>query len=938
MKFKTLTIFFILLYFPLVFTTYGQKTGSSFVKPKRIIIASDDNYPPYIFRDEKGNLRGILIDMWELWQKKTGTNVEWKATFWNEAIEIMKSGNADILETVFYTEERDQWLSFSKPYAKIPAPVYVHRTLKGIAEPPLLKGFTVGAKKGDASIEMLNRLGVKDIIIFPNYESIIKNAANGNLKIFTIDEPPALYYIYKYNLEKEFRQIGPIYTGAFHRAVLKGNEDLLAFVENGFELISESEKEKVIDKWTGKPLLTPMYSKYIIGTSIIILLAISLLIIFNHLLRKQIRIKTIELKKALDNLKQAEARWKFALEGTEQGVWDWNLETNKVNYSTKWKRMLGYEEDEISDSFGEWESRVHPDDLQNAWKDIRRHLNGETEIYGNEHRLRCKGGNYIWILDRGKVIEFKNNGEPLRMIGTHTDITYRKLNEQKLLKQEAIYRFLFEHNPAPMLIYERVTFNILAVNEAFCMEFDFSTDEVLKMKLTDLCIEEEKRILVDRASRLNGYAFTGEWHHLNKKGKIITVLSHSHDIEFEGKNARVLALTDITYLKTIEKELIEAKNKAEESDRFKTSFLANMSHEIRTPMNAILGFMELLKNPELLQAEKENYIQIIEESGKRLLTTINDIIEISKIETGLVEVERKPENLNKIIQLNIDLFKPLIDAKGLELKLNLNVDKELDNAMTDRFKFESIITNLLSNAVKFTRVGFIEVGYYRSKNSLILYVKDTGKGIPPEKLETIFEPFYQAEMNFSREHEGSGLGLTISKAYAEMLDGTIRVESELNKGSIFWFSMPLVLSQTENVTIEKKEEKIYSNHLIKPGKIIIADDHKASRLLLETILKPLGLQCINAPDGKKVLEILETEPDISLILIDIKMPIMDGYETVKKIREINKNIPIIAQTAYAFPSDRDKAIHSGCNDYISKPVIRDELIRLIYKYLSVKRI
>ena|GEM_PF-836196 len=903
--------------------------------PEKIVIASDDNYPPYIFRDENGKLTGYLIDIWNLWEKKTGTKVEWMATDWSKAISMMEAGNADILETVFFTIKRSTWLTFSKPYAEIPSPVYVHRKLTGISDISSLKGLTIGAKERDNVINVLMQNGITNIKTYPNYEAIIKDARDGNIKIFAIDEPPALFYIYKYNLENEFRQSVVLYTGAFHRAVRKGNESLLNYIEKGFSLITEKENKAILDKWMGKPLFNPVYIKYIYYAIIAILVIIATLVMFNYILRKQIKIKTNQLNEAYKNLLKAEDRWKFAIEGTEQGLWDWNIKTGEVYFSPQWKKMLGFNEDEIGNSINEWESRVHPDDIKAAWEDIRKHFNGETDTYINEHRLKCKDGTYKWIIDRGKIIDTDENGAPLRMIGTHTDITLHKENEKLLQEKEALYRFLFEHNPAPMLVYEWGTLNILAVNEAFTNRYGYNKEEIRNMVLTDLCPDNEKESIKNLTSKISGYAFAGEWHHIKKDGSIITILAHSHDLVYDGKEARVIVITDITYLKEIEEEIIKARNKAEESDKLKTAFLANMSHEIRTPMNAILGFMQLLKNPLLDQEERANYVEIIEKNGERLLSTINNIIEISRIETGLVEVKMENVSVSEIIQNIIKLFRYQAEEKGIKLEFINGKDPVPLEIITDRFKLETILINLIGNAIKFTEKGFVETGYNIKKDIVEFYVKDSGLGIPPEKIETIFKPFVQVENDLNRSYEGSGLGLAIAKAYIELLGGTIKVESEPGNGTVFYFTVPYIekgnIKTAGNKTVTEMPSSFTPNL---PLKILVAEDDEASYLFIKTILSGYGLTILRAMNGEEAIGILKTNPEISLLLLDIKMPVMDGLKATRLIREFNKTIPIIAQTALVFPFDMEQAIEAGCTDYITKPIDRREMIGKVQKYLS----
>jgi len=888
-------------------------------KPDKIVVATDDNYPPFIFRDEEGKLNGILIDEWNLWSKKTGIKVEWIATDWNKAQSLMLEGKADVLETVFFTEERAKKLTFSKPYVQIRVPVYFHRSLSGISDFKTLRGFAIGAKAGDASIEVLRKNGINTIVEYPSYEAIINDASAGNLKVFTIDEPPALYLLYKKNLDREFRQSLNLYTGAFHRAVLKGREDILSLVEEGFGKITDSERKAVENPWLGEPLINPRYYQIALVILISVVAIILTLVIFSLILRNQVQKKTSELEKAFsdlrrseeqyrtavqatkdglfeidfpegavsvspgfyeifslstkhdllrmdewlgffseparkeimtvlekcfngddsfhtelsieglsgenrwilmrgkvversdsgkiiriagaftdidvlkkteEQLRKAEARWKFAIEGTEQGLWDYDLSTGKIFFSRQWKTMLGYEEDEIGNTLSEWEKRVHPDDLDKALKDVERHLKGETEMYLNEHRLQCKDGSYKWILDRGKVIEYDSSGNPVRMIGTHTDISERIEKERLLQEKEAIYRFLFEHNPAPMLIYEKGTLQMLAVNEAFVRNYGYQPDEISGMRLTDLYPEEEKEPMQKLAERLKGYAFAGEWHHRKKDGTLITILAHSHDLLFEGRSARVAVITDITYLKKIEQELTNARVRAEESDRLKTAFLANMSHEIRTPMNGIIGFCELINDPEITPSKQREYISIIRNSSYRLLGIINDIIDISKIEAGQVVIRKEKVELVALLEEAVRFFENEAKKKNLVLRSNYSPLTKKLFVVADRTKLYQVISNLLKNAIKFTTEGSIEAGFEEKNNEIVVFVKDTGIGIDREDRERIFERFRQGENIRINNYEGAGLGLSISKAFVEMMDGRIWVESEKGKGTTFYFTLP----------------------------------------------------------------------------------------------------------------------------------------------------
>ncbi|WP_372644384.1 LytS/YhcK type 5TM receptor domain-containing protein [Ancylomarina sp.] len=400
----------------------------------------------------------------------------------------------------------------------------------------------------------------------------------------------------------------------------------------------------------------------------------------------------------------------------------------------------------------------------------------------------------------------------------------------------------------------------------------------------------------------------------------------SYEIKLEEKNEEY---------KQINIKLIEAKEKAEESERLKTAFLANMSHEIRTPMNGILGFTELLNKPDLSDEEQKEFISIIEESGRRMLNTINDIIDISKIESGLIGLNNLETNINQQVELVYIFFKPEAESKGLNFSFKNSLPVEKANIKTDKEKTQKILINLVKNAIKFCDEGSIEFGYEIKGNDLEFFVKDTGIGIPNDRQAAIFERFIQADISDSRAFQGSGLGLAITKSYVEMLDGKIWVESEEGKGSVFYFTIPYNPELKVNNTSIKIGTNYKNENLINKLKIIIADDDEISAMLIEIELEKYSKTIIKVRTGAEVVEICRNNPDIDLILMDIRMPTMDGYEATRQIRQFNKNIIIIAQTAYGLLGDREKALESGCNDYISKPILKDKLIELIHFYFNI---
>jgi CheY-like chemotaxis protein/nitrogen-specific signal transduction histidine kinase len=382
-------------------------------------------------------------------------------------------------------------------------------------------------------------------------------------------------------------------------------------------------------------------------------------------------------------------------------------------------------------------------------------------------------------------------------------------------------------------------------------------------------------------------------------------------------------------------ELQIAKERAEESDRLKSAFLANMSHEIRTPMNGILGFAELLKEPGLTGDQQQDYIRIIDKSGTRMLNIINDIVSISKIESGTLEVSNIESNINHQIEYIYDFFKPETEAKGLQLSFLNSLPTKNAIIRTDREKVFAILTNLVKNAIKYTHKGSIEFGYVKKDDHLEFYVKDTGIGVPKHRQVAIFERFVQADIEDKMALQGAGLGLAITKSYVEMLGGKIWVESEEGLGSTFYFTLPYNTTPIEktksNIVAPVDNAESNANKL----KILIVEDDETSEKLISINVTDFSNEVIKARNGIEGIEICRNIPDIDLILMDIQMPLMNGYEASRQIRQFNNDVIIIAQTAFGLSGDREKAITAGCNEYLTKPISKARLYALIQKYFNI---
>ena len=418
---------------------------------------------------------------------------------------------------------------------------------------------------------------------------------------------------------------------------------------------------------------------------------------------------------------------------------------------------------------------------------------------------------------------------------------------------------------------------------------------------------------------------------------VVVVQSYTDENAYDSATVRLLILiahelSIIIERKKMIQDLVAAKERAEESDRLKSAFLANMSHEIRTPMNGIMGFAELLKEPKLSGEEQQMFIGIIEKSGERMLNIINDLINISKIESGQMEVYFSETNINEQLEFLFNFFQPEAKQKNLQLIINCPLPKDKSTIYTDREKVYAILTNLIKNAIKFTKNGNIEFGYQLTEGKFIFYIKDTGIGIPQNKQKSVFERFVQVNSGKSDIFEGAGLGLAISKAYVEMLGGKIWIESEEGKGTCFYFTLP-VSAKTVVESVEQKNIKSVEESKKVKATILIAEDDETSLMYLTYMLKNSNLKILVAKNGAEAIEICRSHHDLAFVLMDISMPEIDGYTASKLIKEFHPDLPIIAQTAFALDEEKEK-YSDTFDDYIIKPIKAEELNKKIKRYLK----
>lgn len=407
-----------------------------------------------------------------------------------------------------------------------------------------------------------------------------------------------------------------------------------------------------------------------------------------------------------------------------------------------------------------------------------------------------------------------------------------------------------------------------------------------------------------------------------------TILFSTSVISTIPEKQVLITIDDISDRNDLEKELIKARDKAEESDNLKSAFLSNISHEIRTPMNGIMGFSEMLTKRNISDEKRLQFSSLIQDGCRQLLGIINDVIQISMLDSDQVRIMMSEFNLNELMQDIYLQYRTSASTKNISLRFNSFDYKP--KILTDREKLKHIFSNLVSNAIKFTDNGETEFGYSIKGEEIEFYISDTGIGIKKELHEAIFDRFRQAETTDTRSYGGTGLGLSIAKGLINLLGGRIWLKSEPGKGTTFYFSIP--------ATIIHKETELPFQDLLEITKkqspeILVAEDDEINFLFMQEVLNDINVYPVHAKNGFEALHLFKKHSTIKLILMDIKMPVMDGYEATRCIREIDPGIPIIAQTAYAMPSEIKELNRFGFNGIISKPIDKEKLESIVRQYL-----
>ncbi|NWF58784.1 MAG: PAS domain S-box protein [Fischerella sp.] len=745
--------------------------------------------------------------------------------------------------------------------------------------------------------------------------------------------------------------------------------------------------------------------------------------------------------------RQSEERLQLALEGSDLGLWDWKIKTGKVYRDWRWKRMLGYEEHEIGDDSQAFRQLVHPEDAEVIKLALEAYLRGESPAYEVEFRMRSKSGEWKWIQSRAQVFERNESKEPLRMTGTHKDITERKLAEdasresaerEKAIAQviqrmrqtldiETIFTatteelrqvlncdrvIVYRFNPdwSGEFVAESVGSGWISLieqhdrdpnssesaiqNERCIVQTLNGTDnQILDTYLQEtqggvytqgasfLCVPDIYTAGFDPCYinllehfQVRAYItvpiFCGNqlWGLLAsyqnstprqwKKGEINIAMQIGNQLGVALQQAELLAQTQRQ-----SQALQQAVIAADAANHAKSEFLANMSHELRTPLNAILGFTQVMSRDSTLSIEHQQNLRIINRAGEHLLNLINDILEMSKIEAGRTTLNLSSFDLIHLLDNLQEMLNIRAVAKGLELMFEYAPDLPR-YVKTDASKLRQVLLNLLGNAIKFTETGsvtlrvssvishlsFVNDQKLRTNNqgqmTINFEVTDTGSGISPEEFTQLFQAFGQTETG-RKSQQGTGLGLAISRKYVRLMGGEISVSSTIGVGSTFTFYIPISLASPSEIQTTTTPHRQVIGLAPDEGeyRILVVDDANDSRWPLVKLLTSIGFSVREAANGAEAISVWESwQPH--LIFMDMRMPLMDGYEATREIKARamgngketipNSQTIIIALTANAFEEQRQAMMAAGCDDFINKPFREELLLEIVSQYLGVR--
>jgi len=951
----------------LLFVSFANKASD--LPPIKVVLM--DEFPPLIYSDESGAVRGLIADRWALWQEKTGRRVDVTTMQWAEALAAFRAGQFDVIDAITTTPERQRTLLFSTSWITLDVVLYYRDNIRGVTDLSSVRGFQIGAVKGDACVDLLQSKGIDNLALFATYPDVVDAAVRGGVSVFCGHKLMTNYYLAQRGSSDAFLHTAPLYNAPGHWAVLKGNQALYEEITQGFQLITATEDKALRDKWLGQPLFepaAPVWVKWVLYGALALLGVLLLVLVWIRMLRREVEHRTFALA-------ESEERFRMLFENTRQPIAMVEnghfIAANKATLDMLYMRdpdeLIGKTPLDISPETQPSGERSAVALLSMMGKAFSRgstrveweHLKATGEVFTAEVMLTAIRRDEREILHvvwnditarkqaERELEEYQNHLEEL--VKARTEELSHITRELRDASQEQ--QALFDASMAGIVfVRDR---RILRCNRYLEQMLGYAPGELLGQ--TTRCwypdevtfFEVGERIITAHAEQ----GFYSEERELQRKdGSRFWARMQAQPVDLEDLSKGIAGMViDITAEHEALEQLQQARKLAEDAAKTKADFLANMSHEIRTPMNAIMGMTHLVLQTELNERQRD-FLQKIQRSSKHLLGIINDVLDFSKMEAGKLSLEHIEFNLPTLIS---DLTS-VLETKTTEKELTLitHVDERLPEQLKgDPLRLQQILLNFANNAVKFTESGEIEIRVdlvrtEADKTLLKFSVRDTGIGLSPAQQRRLFRSFEQADGSTTRKYGGSGLGLAISRRLAELMGGEVGVVSQPGEGSTFWFEVALDVgsgSADMSMAAGKDGNELQASELsmeqikrrLQGAKVLLVEDNPLNQEVASELLSQMGVVVEIANNGAEALQKLE-QAAFDLVLMDMQMPVMDGLTATRKIRQQDrlKQLPVLAMTASALPSDRAKCLEVGMNDFLAKPIEPETLWRELSRWIK----
>ncbi|MBF0447478.1 MAG: PAS domain S-box protein [Magnetococcales bacterium] len=898
--------------------------------------------PPQVFQNDLGEPQGIYIDLIREIARLEGWELQFVWSDWSTALEKLQNQEIDLLTSIGFSSERDQTMDFSQEsVVTVWGEIYQHRNgqIQTILD---LNNLQIAVMKdgiyGIKLAELCHQFDIRcQIVSVPSYDDVLKEISKGRVDAGAVNSVFGARQKGRENIKPTTILYHPL--GLRFAAKEGQNSLLLASIDRrikAWKREHDSYYFQVLDQWlTGlgdsQGLLSP-WVKGLFSVAAILLIVLGVGALF---LRRQVRLRTKDLARS-------HQRYQTLVSNLPGLVFRGYNDSSRtmVIVSQGALALTGYEpETFINNAELAYIDLIITEDRGPVLQSIQNAVKTNTP-YEIKYRLQPLKQSQRWVLEKGQPL-FAEEGGVVVLEGFITDITEQVLSEKALRVSDAFNRMLMGNLPVGLSLCD-LSGNIVDANPAYAQILGYSVPETIQLNIWNITPEKLHPLQSNKLDHLNRERRYGpnEMEYIHKDGHTIPVRIYSLIIEKDGQPYIWSTVEDITDRHQAQQAQV-AKERAEAANQAKTTFLTTMSHEIRTPMNAILGMAELLEETNLSNKQRR-YVSTLNRSGKTLLILINDILDLSKIESGQLSLEKHPFEPREVIQEIIALFTFISQEKGLSLLSQVDeaCPKWLEG---DSFRLRQVLINLVSNAIKFTDSGQVLITInVESENNIAFSIADTGPGIAKEKRQEIFQPFTQADSTTTRLHGGTGLGLTICQRLVALMDGYIKLESVVGEGSRFSFTLPMptLKDQTQPETNENNR----AQHPESPQKndlshisILLVEDIEENIMIIKGFLEQTGYRLTVAGNGAEAIKLFKKQT-FNLILMDIQMPIMDGYTATRQIRELEsqknrKPTPIIALTAHALSENKQQVIEAGCNEHLTKPVRKKRLIETIEKFI-----